>query len=160
MIGCRKLLETVHIAHCNSDIDSISRRKLELLCCHPLTVWVSNKRPFLALSLGQVKNKQTNKQTKTSSHLQVSSIFKYIEIFNFHINLFCLYSKVDSTILQIRKLKYQILRTEPGDFPSSPAVGDFTFQCRWYGFDPWLEIWAPTCLVIKKPKTHATKTVL
>ena len=46
----------------------------------------------------------------------------------------------------------QILRAEPGDFPGSPAVGDFTFQCRWCGFDPWLGIWAPTGLVIKKPK--------
>ena len=40
-----------------------------------------------------------------------------------------------------------------GDFPGSPVVKTLCFQCRVFGFDPWLENQDPTgCVVWPKEK--------
>ena len=37
---------------------------------------------------------------------------------------------------------------------------DFTFQCREWGFDPWLESWDPISLTTKKPKHKNRRNIV
>ena len=93
------------------------------------TVCLYSAQPFPSpCHLAKLKKKKKN-----HSHLRVSSIFKNIEIFNFHINWFCLYSKVDSTILQMRKLRYPDIKSWARGLPwqSSSWGLDLPMQVVW-----------------------------
>lgn len=83
---------------------------------------------------------------------------------NFNKSLYkILYERVNLCLEELEKCLVKI--SKAGDFPGSSVIKILHFQCRGYGFDPWLRNWDPTCHTVgpiknkNKPKKKKEKYI-